>query len=1125
MKKIYLIVALAITANYSSAQEWVKMMKDGKTNFYDVQKAFYEYQKDKEEADKNKPLNVQGNTKEEEHEQSGYEIFKRWEYFMTPRTFPKGERIDNAKAVKEIQSARNNNHHNGKSIGGNWTPIGPSAITDNGGWNPGLGRVNTVMVDKNDTNKVYVGSPAGGFWKSTDGGLTYVCTTDNNAVTGVTTIAIDPNNSNIIFIGTGDGDGWDMYTGGVMKSTDGGDTWTQTGMDYQMAQGKNIYKMMFLPGSSTTIFCATNDGLFKTTDAGATWYLDLPGYFKDMKFKPNDASIMYIAGNAFYKSVDSGNTFTMITAGLPLTTDVNRLSIAVTPANPNIVDVIGGSNANSGYFGLYNSTDAGNHFSLMSNSPNLLGWATDGSDVGGQSWYGMTIAISPNDPNIIFVGGVNVWESIDGGINWNMIAYWAYPSSWAYVHADSHALDFFGNSLYTGCDGGCFRSTNLGANWTDLSKGMQIMQFYHMSGTPQDPNILMGGAQDNGCNRMVGNSWQQVFGADGFVTAIDPTNGQIFYVESQGGGMARTTDGGASYVGISPPNNGGGAWSTPYMLDPNSPETIFAGYVNVWKSTDTGNTWTQISGFDTVGNITSFTVAQSNSNYIYVYRNDTLYKTTDGGATWTNISAGLPLSSIYLSGITVSNTDPNRLWISLSGYSANQKVYGSYDGGATWFNFSGNLPNLPVNCVLYQNNSLEGLYIGTETGVYYRDSSLSNWQPFYNGLPNMMVEDLVINYQTNKIRCATYGRGMWESPLYSSPSAPPVAAFTADKFVVCPDVQIQFTDLSTNASSQWNWSFPGGLPNTSTQQNPIVSYLNTGTYPVQLVAYNLFGTDTAIQNSYITVNYPSTINLPLQDGFETTNFPTTSDWRVYDNPVNSGQWFQANWIGGYSHSYSSAAVNNWNGTWYGSKQIILTPPYDLTITQSPVLKFDIAYARYNSSYTDTLIVFYSNDCGVTQHQLYKKGGTELSTSPDDLNPFTPDSTQWRTETLNIDTIANKNDVQFGFANLSGYGNYMYLDNINLMYSNVGIPNINNPTLLNIYPNPFNNIITISINNNLIKDNEIQVLNVLGEIIYTKELPVSTQQTITIDLDKFSSGIYFVRMKNSDGYINKKIIKM
>src|SRR5207253_2718978 len=208
--------------------------------------------------------------------------------------------------------------------------------------------------------------------------------------------------------------------------------------------------------------------------------------------------------------------FTLITSGLPLTTDVNRLSIAVTPANPNIVDVIGGSNANSGYFGMYTSTDAGDHFNMMSNSPNLLGWDPYGSDVGGQSWYGMTIAVAPNDPNTIFVGGVNVWESIDGGINWIMIAYWAYPSGWAYVHADSHALDFFGNSLYTGCDGGVFRSTNLGANWDDLSKGMQIMQFYHMSGTPQNPNILMGGAQDNGCNRMVGNTWSQVFGADGF---------------------------------------------------------------------------------------------------------------------------------------------------------------------------------------------------------------------------------------------------------------------------------------------------------------------------------------------------------------------------------------------------------------------------------------------------------------------------------------------------------------------------------------------------------------------------------------------------------------------------------
>jgi len=621
---------------------------------------------------------------------------------------------------------------------------------------------------------------------------------------------------------------------------------------------------------------------------------------------------------------------------------------------------------------------------------------------------------------------------------------------------------------------------------------------------------------------MVNNQWTHVLGADGMGVAIDPTNVNTLYAESQGGGMNKSTDGGLSFHGIAPPHNGGGSWITPYMLDPNNAQTIYAGFVNLWKSTDAGATWDSISAFNYVGNITALNVSSLNSNYIYAYRNDTLYKTNNGGATWSNISAGLPLTSATLTYIALSNTDTNHIWVSFSGYTNWLKVYGSNDGGATWYNYTGNLPNIPVNCIIYQNNSYEGLYIGTDIGIFYKDTTLANWQPYFNGLPNVIVNDLTINYQTNKIRAATYGRGMWESALYTPLSIPPVAAFISDRQSICPSETIRFTDESTNSIAQWHWSFPGGIPAVSNQQNPSVTYLNPGTYPVSLVAYNIWGTDTVVQTSYITVAFPPTQNLPLVEGFEETNFPPTH-WKLI-NTDNSITWEQYIGAGGHGNSPTCTRINNYDYNSPGTLDVLLTPPYNLAITHHPVLHWDHAYAVY-PGYSDTLIVYYTTDCGITKHTIWEVGDSLLATALPTSNRFVPGSGQWKTDSVNVSNLMIYNDVQFGFENVCGFGNYLYLDNINLSYLNTGIDELNNTADLTIYPNPFSDIFTVSINNNITKDNHLEVSNVLGEMIYEQDIPLINHQTIDIDLHGISSGVYFIRMKSTDGFVVKKLVKI
>ncbi|MBK5283875.1 MAG: hypothetical protein JJE25_00600, partial [Bacteroidia bacterium] len=1012
MKKICLFVfTILVPINYTSAQQWVKLMQDKKTNFYSVQKEFYYYWKSKQAEELNQ--NQKSLLGEEENdEQAGYNVFKRWEYFTQPRVYPKGERLPSDKAWTEFQKYKQSIHQDNNSTvrsAANWVPLGPFSWQTNS-YNPGLGRVNVVAVDPTDSLRIYIGSPSGGFWKSTDGGQHYTCTTDNLAVVGVSSIAIDPNNPSIIFIGTGDSDAGDNYSIGILKSTDYGNTWTPTGMGYQAIQGKIIRKLMFFPGSSSVLFAATSDGIFKSVDAGITWMMKASIYVRDMEFKPGNSAVIYAAGNSFYKSVNSGETFINAGAGLPSANNVQRYGIAVAPTNPNLVYLVAGDANNSSFYGLYASVNSGMSFTARSTStPNLFGWAPDGSDGGGQCWYSTTIAVSPNDANTIYVGGVNIWQSNDGGVTWHIITHWVYDpfGIYPYVHADQHFMSFFGNTMYVGCDGGIFKSTDFGNTWTDLSKGLQITQFYRLGGTAQNANLMAAGAQDNGCIKMVNNVWTHIQGADGFECVIDPVNSQIIYTESQGGGMNKSTDGGLTYNGIAPPNNGGGAWDTPYMLDPNNHQTIYAGYVNLWKSTNAGATWDSVSAFNYYGNISAFNIAPSNSNVIYVNKNDTLWVTTNGGTTWNNISAGLPLPWAWLTYITISNTDPNRVWVTFSGYNNGVKVYGSYDGGASWFNYSGNLPNLPVNCILYQNNSYEGLYIGTDVGIFYRDSTLANWQPFYDGLPNVIVAELEINYPTGKIRAATYGRGMWESGLYVPLSAPPVAAFTADRVSICPSETVLFTDHSTNSMAQWHLSFPGGLPSVSSQQNPSVVYYTPGVYPVSLVAYNVWGTDTAVQTSYITVAFPPTQPWPLTEGFELSGFPP-ANWKII-NTDYSITWEQVGGVGAYGNSLSCTRIDNYDYYSPGTFDVLLTSPYDLTITQQPILHFDHAYALY-PGYADTLRVFYTTDCGITKHTLWMKGNSTLETSPPTTNRFVPNSGEWQTDTIHLNALTIYNDI-------------------------------------------------------------------------------------------------------------------
>lgn len=857
--KIFITTLILLSVQICSAQQWVELMQDGHTNFYTVKQSF-----EQEWAGKSYTKG------------QGWKQYKRWEWFMEDRTFPTGNRFN----VKALYQEREEfmRHYGTPSRSANWQPLGPFEWQTTS-YNPGLGRVNVITEDPANNSILYAGVPSGGIWKSTDAGGTWTPLGDEFSAMGVSGIVVDHQNSNTIYISTGDGDGSDTYSIGVMKSTDGGATWQTTGMTHLTSQSITSRRIIMHPTNNQILLVATNDGLYKTTDAGNNWTQVLTGSIRDVEYKPGDPMTVYTCTDQFYRSTDGGNSFTQVTTGLPASNDVNRMSVAVSPDAPSVVYILAGNETDASFYGLYRSSDSGQSFTLRTNTPNMFTYDELGTGTGGQSWYDMALAVNPTNYSEVFIGGINVWRSQDGGSNFDIVSHWVWPSTVGYTHADIHTLDFFGSRLYCGSDGGLFKSTDYGDTWNDITAGMQIMQFYRIGGSPQNANKVAGGAQDNGSYVRNGMQWTHVLGADGMEAAYDPTNQNIVYVTSQNGGLNRSTDGGATFSYIAGGIGENGGWVTPYIVLPGN--TIIAGYENVWKSTNGGSSWTQISsGLSGSGTVRDLAVCKTNTNVIAASYWNELFLTQDGGAIWTNISISLsPGNSI--TDIQIHPQHPSVIWITTSGFSGGEKVYVTQNSGVSWTNISANLPNLPANAIVFQEGSNGGLYVGMDVGIYYTDSTLSNWQPYDQNLPNVIVNELEIHYGAGKLRAATYGRGLWESDLYTPSTLPPVADFLTSSQNLCPGDSIRFTDASLNAAPGWTWYFPGGSPATSNLANPSVYYSTAGTYTASLVVANGNGTDS--------IAYPFTVNFAqyqIQIDVLTDNYPGETSWEFVNASGN-----------------------------------------------------------------------------------------------------------------------------------------------------------------------------------------------------------------------------------------------
>jgi hypothetical protein len=857
MKSFLLSIGLLGSITFVKAQEWAEMMHRPNANFYEVQQKFNEYWQGKDHTEKGK----------------GWKAFKRWENFVEPRVYPSGDlsqlsltAINYEQWLEEYNSQNNGSKFSSSQIQASttWTAMGPfGALSGSaGGQLNKSGRLNFVTINPTNTVNLYVGAPAGGLWISNNGGTSWTTNTDNLTVTGCSDLAIDPTNTLVMYLATGDGDAGDTRSTGVLKSTDGGNTWASTGLTNAVTNNFLIRRLIINPNNPQVLLAATNGGIYRTANGGTNWSQVATGNIYDLEFKPGDPNTVYAAGTNFRISTNGGTTFSVITNGIPNTTAINRMAIAVTPNNPAAVYVVASNASNNGFYGIYRSTASGTLFSQMTTTLNLLGWNSNGADQGGQGWYDLAIAASPTNSNEVVVGGVNIWRTTDGAASWSLYGHWT-GSGAPFIHADIHDLEYAPNgTLFSANDGTIYRRTPGATSWTEICGQMNISQIYKIGTSSLAANKWISGHQDNGTNIYTGTSYNASIGGDGMDCFIDRTNDNNMFGETYNGSFRKSTNAGGSWASCVTGLSGTAPWVTIWKQDPITATTLYAGRQQMFKSLNSAGSWSVMGSLpNTTGTINEFAVAPSNPLVIYVLKNAGIYRTADGGLTWATITGTIPVSSANPQFVAIDPTDPNNAWVVCSGYSNGNKIWVTTNGGSSWTNISAGLPNIPANCVVYQPGTSDRIYVGMDVGVYTRDNSSTGWTLYNTGLPNTPVSDMEISpADPTKLIAATYGRGVWKVDLIAS-NVPPVSAFTHSG-TICTGIAKTFSDASTNSPTSWSWSVSptiGATITTATSQNPNITFANTGTYTVSLVASNSSGTGSLYSQTVAVIASPSVV--------------------------------------------------------------------------------------------------------------------------------------------------------------------------------------------------------------------------------------------------------------------------
>ncbi len=813
---IFFLLGLSANAQRKIPQE-LQIRLQNKTKVVDIMREVNEYY----DFGKANLQNEQGG--EEEWEGNDYNWWKKWEYWAMRRLNPDGtlgnHRRRNAVAQDDInrrfgteletaaQSFRNNYRRPDEtgisappdltelSYGG-WSAVGPfdgGAIVGSGvniDIN-GLARMDRISFHPSNANIMYTGSPSGSVYKTTDGGSSW-SDIGRGLPLGVACLRVAPSNGNVIYVFSGDGDSHRSTTfvfnynvspisQGLYKTTNGGLTWTKCADMYTGPNDLVGHNITISQSNSNYLLVATDQGLYRTTDGGNSWTQVRTGDINDVVFRPHDDSTVYsCTATTISYSTGGGRSGTWVSSTISPAPAITSQRIELGVRNNNtaaqstfVYALFSGASAGS-FSGIYLSTDIGATYNRQSNTPNILGQTTAGSDGSIQARYNLGICVKPTDANYIVTAGLCVWRSNGSNGGTSMIFSSIYREGFGaastYIHPDVHDVQYnpINNILYACTDGGVYRSTDDGVSWTNLSNGLVGTQFYHMGMRDSDGDgevdgvEMIAGAQDNGVKyRTTGGIWRHILCCDGYDGVIKGST-PGYALMTFNGGRYRTPDGGVNMV-----SEGSAAAFSPVAIDYDFDDTMYVASTSLLRSYDGGQNYTTIAV--DVNNL--IVTCPSNSARLYGGSSSktNLRRSEDRGATWVTKSGnpGWPAGSPVVTDCRAWPTNSLEIYACFGGYTAGVKVVRSFDGGDTWGGYSGSLPNVPIHSLCV---ATEGVYAGTEIGVFFRPDGAADWTPFYTGMPQALVTDIWAA-ENGLVYASTFGHGVWLASRYSACNA------------------------------------------------------------------------------------------------------------------------------------------------------------------------------------------------------------------------------------------------------------------------------------------------------------------------------------------------------------------